>query len=155
MTTSIVKLLSFTILLTIMTPTFSMQPCDPNDPTTCGYGGKCEPIFKSEHFMLYLMYGYKYEDFACICNIECYNKPRRLLCNPKTGVTYYNEYCIKKEECHAQRPIVANCEGKCGSCKMMKHDHWRRCTIGIRYNCRNDELCYEDERDTWNYICKK
>lgn len=31
--------------------------------------------------------------------------------------TYYNEYCIKKEECHAQRPIVANCEGKCGSCK--------------------------------------
>ena len=44
MTKSVVKLLSFTILLTIMTPTFSMQPCDPNDPTTCGYGGKCEPV---------------------------------------------------------------------------------------------------------------
>jgi len=156
MTSQIIKMIIIATMTSLVLCTHNFRSCDPENPITCGFGAKCDKVSNAgEDYFYFLLLGFTTKDYVCTCDINGYNKPRRLLCDPVKNVTYYNEHRIKEAECKQQGAIVANCEGPCGECIPIKHTGWRRCTIGIVNHCFEDEICYEREDSIADYICKK
>jgi len=130
--------------------------CKPGDPRTCGYGGECLQVKQSDNFFYLMLYGFRLDDFVCLCRVRCYNKPKQLLCNRESDRTYYNEWCVLQNECIDQAPITISCEGRCdGECRPRAFNKFRRCGLDVNNPCAYDEMCMQDETDSYNVICKK
>ena len=48
-------------------------------------------VSQCEHMMSIMTYGFKYDDYVCNCDeIDCYNKPKELLCDIATNTFVIN-----------------------------------------------------------------
>jgi len=136
--------------------TESTKLCDPNDYTSCGYGGDCVRVENYERFFYLMMSGYRLTDYVCVCNLRCYSKPEEVLCSHDTGRSYYNEWCVLHHECLRQAPIRITCENHCSQpCKPRLFYNYVRCELGTRNPCNSDEICMQHQSDSYDVYCKK
>nr|CAB3261342.1 uncharacterized protein LOC100176959 [Phallusia mammillata] len=88
--------------------------CDPNDPSTCGFGGNCVPARSIAQISLDDIGA---ERYICECpSMPCYIAlPIDAVCGLERGVqkTHFNELCRRSRECLIQAPITPICKGIC------------------------------------------
>nr|XP_018671272.1 uncharacterized protein LOC100176959 isoform X2 [Ciona intestinalis] len=114
--------------------------CDPNDASTCRFGGSCTAVSSIPQM---LSHGYLPSQYVCLCpKLTCSLMRPDPIC-ASDGRTYVNDLCRELQECEIQAPLARNCNGFCGrQCNPIADNAYDdRCPAPYNNYCSQNGLC--------------